>query len=210
MAPDHEPKAPGAALLADDEGGGPESSAFTRASLRRSVRRGFDATFWIFLVLAAVAGTACWWLLGPETFFATLHGDLTVLVEILPRIAAAMVIAGFVQVLVPRQAVARALSEEAGFKGVALAAGAGVVTPGGPMTSFPIVNALHAAGSGRSALVAYLTSWSVLGMQRILTWEVPLMGADFALLRAVVSLPLPFIAAAMARLVPPPAGEPKL
>ena len=34
------------------------------------------------------------------------------------------------------------------------------------MTS-PLVTALHAAGTGRSALIAYLTSWSTLGLQRI-------------------------------------------
>ena len=206
--PDSEPKA-GAALPADDENIGPAVPGLSAAALKESLRRAFDATFWVFFVLAATAGIACWWLFGPRTFFETLYGDLRVFVDILPRIAAALAIAGFVQVLVPRQAVARALGEKSGIRGVALAAGAGAVTPGGPMTSFPLVNALHAAGGGRSALIAYLTSWSVLGLQRILTWEVPLMGADFAIIRAVVSLPLPFIAALIARLVPTSQDKPK-
>jgi len=199
----------GAALSGDDESAGPDVPRLSGAALKESFRRAFDATFWVFFVLAAAAGTACWWLFGPETFFETLYGDLRVFGDILPRIAAALAVAGFVQVLVPRQAVARALGEKSGLQGVALAAGAGAVTPGGPMTSFPLVNALHAAGGGRSALVAYLTSWSVLGLQRILTWEVPLMGADFAVIRALVSLPLPFIAAVIAKLVPTSQDEPK-
>ena len=63
---------------------------------------------------------------------------------------------------------------------VALPNAAGMVTPGGPMTSFPLVNALHGLGTGRAALIAYLTSWSTLGLQRILSWELPLMGVEFA------------------------------
>jgi hypothetical protein len=210
LPPDREPKASGAALAGEgDEDGARDVPGLSAAALRASVRGAFDTTFWVFIVLAAVAGAACWLSAGRETFVETLHGDLALLVEILPRIAAALGIAGFVQVLVPRRAVARALGEQAGIRGVALAAAAGVVTPGGPMTSFPLVNALHAAGGGRSALVAYLTSWSVLGLQRILTWEVPLMGADFALIRAVASLPLPFVAGLIAKLVPAPRNEPK-
>jgi uncharacterized membrane protein YraQ (UPF0718 family) len=210
VPPDDEPKAPGADSPGDDNGSAaPDRAALSGAALRESFRLAFDGTFWTFLFLAAAAGSACWWVAGPETFFETLHGDVGVLVEILPRIIAAMAIAAFVQVLVPREAVARALGEKAGLKGIALAAGAGVVTPGGPMTSFPLVNALQAAGSGRSALVAYLTSWSVLGLQRILTWEVPLMGAEFATIRALASLPLPFIAAFTARLLPAAPNEPR-
>jgi hypothetical protein len=70
------------------------------------------------------------------------------------------------------------------------------------MTSFPLVTALHAAGTGRSALIAYLTSWSTLGLQRILAWELPLMGVEFAALRFVVSLPLPLVAGLVSRLLP--------
>jgi uncharacterized membrane protein YraQ (UPF0718 family) len=187
-----------------------DSPELSVGALRQSCRRAFDATFWVFLFLAVASGIACWWMAGRDTVIASLHEDVALLVEILPRIMAAVGVAGLVQVLVPRKTIARALSEEAGLKGVTLAAAAGVVTPGGPMTSFPLVNALHAAGSGRSALVAYLTSWSVLGMQRILTWEVPLMGADFAIIRALASLPLPFIAAFMSRLVPVRPDEPKV
>ena len=82
---------------------------------------------------------------------------------------------------------------------MALATGVGAVTPGGPMTSFPLVTALHEAGTGRGTLIAYLTSWSTLGLQRIVSWEVPLMGVEFAALRFLTSLPLPFIAGYISR-----------
>jgi hypothetical protein len=78
------------------------------------------------------------------------------------------------------------------------------MTPGGPMTSFPIVRALRDAGTGRAALVAYVTSWSTLGFQRVLNWELPLLGPELTALRAIVSAPLPIIAGYMSRLWPRP------
>lgn len=162
----------------------------------------FDRSFWVFVALAALSGAACYVVLGQEAFLASFHEDLEVFALVLPKIAAALLVAGFIQVLLPRDKVARWLGERSGFKGMALATGAGAVTPGGPMTSFPLVTALHEAGTGRSTLIAYLTSWSTLGLQRIFSWEVPLMGVEFAVLRFIASLPLPFIAGFISLLLP--------
>lgn len=165
--------------------------------------RAFGATFWVFAALAGSSGVACYALLGPDAFRDSLAADGELVLLVLPKLAAALLIAGFVQALLPKDKVAAWMGESAGFKGVALAAGAGMVTPGGPMTSFPLVNALQDAGTGRSALIAYLTSWSTLGFQRIVMWEVPLMGPEFAALRFLASLPLPFVAGLVSRLLPP-------
>jgi uncharacterized membrane protein YraQ (UPF0718 family) len=43
-------------------------------------------------------------------------------------------------------------------------------------------------------LVAYMTSWSLFGMQRIIAWEAPLMGWHFVALRVVSSLLFPVLA----------------
>jgi len=98
--------------------------------------------------------------------------------------------------------VARYLGDQSGLRGVSLATGLGFSTPGGPSTSFPVVAALYHAGTGRAPLVAYITAWSTLGFNRILIWEVPLIGMEFALLRQIASLPLPFIAALISTLLP--------
>jgi uncharacterized membrane protein YraQ (UPF0718 family) len=168
----------------------------------------FDRPFWIFAGLAGLSGAACYLALGPSAFFASLHEDLGVFALVLPKMAAALLIAGFIQVLLPRNKVERWMGEGSGVKGMAVAAGVGVATPGGPMTSFPLVTALQEAGTGRSALIAYLTSWSTLGVQRILTWEIPLMGVEFAVLRFLASLPLPFIAGLTSRWLPNDAPGP--
>jgi uncharacterized membrane protein YraQ (UPF0718 family) len=165
-------------------------------------KRIFDRSFWIVGVIALASGAACYTVRGPEAFFATFRGDLELVAMIVPRLGAALVIAASIQVLLPRDKVARWLGEQAGLKGVLLATGAGMVTPGGPMTSFPVVSALHEAGTGRRALVAYVTSWSTLGFQRILMWELPLMGIEFASFRFLTSLPLPIAASVVSRFVP--------
>src|SRR5690606_20214012 len=81
---------------------------------------------------------------------------------------------------------------------VVLACFLGVVMPGGPFASFPLVYALGRSGAGTGALIAFLVAWATVGFQRLLIWEIPFMGAEFALLRFIVSLPLPIIAGLVA------------
>ena len=142
------------------------------------------------------------WLRGPEAFFDSLYSDLQTLFDILPKIALALMTAALVQLLAPREFIVRWLGEKSGFKGVSIAISVGVITPGGPMMSFPIVSAMSNAGTGRAALIAYLTSWETLGFQRILSWEFPLMGVEYSMIRAIASIPLPFLAAWLSTLLP--------
>lgn len=50
------------------------------------------------------------------------------------------------------------------------------------------------------AVVAYMTSWSLFGIQRIIAWEAPLMGWRFGLVRVVPSLAFPVIAGWLVKL----------
>jgi len=158
--------------------------------------------FVFFAVLAALSGSLYFYREGGEAFGRVFADSIEFTVMILPRIGAAVLLAGFIQVLVPRDLVARWLGEKSGFKGLVVAAAAGIVTPGGPMTSFPLVLALFASGAERGALVAYVTAWSLLGVQRILVWEIPLLGSDFTLVRFAACAALPLLAGFIARKVP--------
>ena len=165
--------------------------------------RGFTDRTMIFVGLLALgSGLICYFLKGPEVFFESFSSDVGTFLSVAPRMGGALLLAAYIQLLVPRDLVARHLGEKSGSRGVALATGVGVLTPGGPMTSFPVVSALYEAGTGRSALIAYLTSWSVLGATRVITWEIPLLGMEFAILRELTSIPLPFIAAAISAFLP--------
>jgi uncharacterized membrane protein YraQ (UPF0718 family) len=126
-------------------------------------------------------------LLGARNGFA-------MLAFVLPRMVVALFLAGLMQVLVPQDLVSRHLGQGGGLRGLVLATLAGVVTPGGPMVTMPFMVALANSGAALAPLVAYMTAWSLFGLQRIIAWEAPLMGWRFVLARVVPSLAFPVIA----------------
>ncbi len=119
---------------------------------------------------------------------------------ILPRLIAAMLLTGMLQVLIPQELVSRHFGRETGFTGLVIATVAGMVTPGGPMVSVPFMVALSNSGAGMSVLVAYITSWSLFGIHRIIAWEGPLMGWHFVFVRSLASLAFPVLAGWLVKL----------
>ncbi len=155
----------------------------------------FDRSVLVLAAFAIVSGFACWWLKGMDAVLDSIRADFWLYVDLAPKMAVAFFVAALVTSLVPRQTIARWLGRQSGMKGVVFATGVGAITPGGPMMSFPLVASLAKAGAGRPALIAYLTSWESLGFQRILIWDIPLLGIEYTALRFIASIPLPFIAA---------------
>jgi uncharacterized protein len=122
------------------------------------------------------------------------RNGLAMLWFVLPRLVPALILAGMLQVLVPQEIVSRHLGREGGFRGILIASAAGVLTPGGPMVTVPFLVALANSGAAVAPLVAYMTSWSLFGMQRIIAWEAPLMGWRFVVVRVLPSLAFPVVA----------------
>ncbi len=138
-------------------------------------------------------------LLGASALRDGLKSDVYLLLFLLPRFVAAMLIAAFVAGFLPRDRVARYVSDRGGLRALMIGTAAGALTPGGPMTSFPLVRAVRDAGTGRSVLIGYVTAWSTLGFQRVINWELPLLGPEVALMRLASSLPLPIIVGVLSR-----------
>lgn len=160
------------------------------------------APFWIFAAVAIMAGTATWHLKGTQEVGQAMHGDFEVFLFLMPRMLGGMLIAGLVQMVLPPEIVSRWVGEESGVRGIIIAAAVGALTPGGPMTSFPIVVAFYMSGADRGALVAYLTGWSLLGFQRLLVWELPLLGPHITAYRILAVFWLPVAAGMLARRIP--------
>lgn len=118
-----------------------------------------------------------------------------------PRIPFALVAAECIGRLLPRDHVADLLGADAGPAGILVGSVVGWILPGGPMVAFPLVIALFRAGADQAPLVALLTAWSLIAVNRTLLFEVPMMGARFTLGRIAVSLPLPFLAGYLAALI---------
>jgi uncharacterized membrane protein YraQ (UPF0718 family) len=176
------------------------AEAASRTATGEPARRpnGNRVTLIVLSALAAVCGTAVYFLQGLDAVVRSLRGDVDLVVLMIPRLAAGVLVGGFIQVLIPKGLAAKWLGEGIGLRGLLLATFAGFCTPGGPMLSFPIVVALRAAGAGVPALVTYITAWSLLGVHRILQWELPLFGPEFAAVRFVASLPFPIVAGLIA------------
>lgn len=162
-----------------------------------------DHSTLIFIALALVSGAALWWLKGEEAFDSAALSAVMLIGMIIPIILIAMVISSYVRKLLPTAVVERWLGSESGLRGLAVAILGGAVTPGGPFAAFPLVVGFYRTGASFEICVAYLTSWAVLGLNRVLIWELPFLGVDFVLLRLLVSLPLPVIAWLLAKLLVP-------
>jgi uncharacterized membrane protein YraQ (UPF0718 family) len=111
----------------------------------------------------------------------------------------AFVLAGMASVLVPSQTVTRWLGHEAGLRGLLIGTAAGVLTPGGPFIAFPFLAVLLKGGASIGSVSAYLTAWALLGVHRVLAFEVPILGWRFVLIRCLASLGVPVLVGALAQ-----------
>lgn len=157
------------------------------------MRAGLDPSTIILVALAAGLAVVAY-LKDPGLPWLGARNGLAILWYVAPRLVAAMFLAGLLQVLVPQEVVGRYFGREGGFRALLLATVAGVLTPGGPMVSVGFMVALAHSGMALPPLVAYMTSWSLFGLQRIISWEAPLMGWHFVAARVISSLAFPVLA----------------
>ena len=148
------------------------------------------------LLLAAVAVVLAIlaYLKDPGLPMVGAKNGVAMLAFVIPRMVVAIILAGLMQVLVPQDFVSRHFGQGGGVRALLLATLAGMITPGGPMVTVPFMVALANSGAALSSLVAYMTAWSLFGLQRIIAWEAPLMGWRFVVTRVVPSLAFPVIA----------------
>ena len=148
------------------------------------------------LILAAVAVVLAIlaYLKDPGLPMLGVKNGVSMLAFVIPRMVVAIILAGLMQVLVPQDFVSRHFGQGGGVRALVLATLAGVVTPGGPMVTVPFMVVLANSGAALSSLVAYMTAWSLFGLQRIIAWEAPLMGWKFVWVRIVPSLAFPVVA----------------
>jgi uncharacterized membrane protein YraQ (UPF0718 family) len=146
------------------------------------------------LILLALVAAALAYSKDPGLPWLGTRTGLSMLWFILPRLIPALILAGMLQVLVPQETVARHFGQQAGMGAILLATLAGMLTPGGPMVSVPLLVVMANSGMALGPMVAYLTAWSLFGLQRIIAWEAPLMGWHFVMVRAISSIAFPVIA----------------
>ena len=119
-------------------------------------------------------------------------------INIVPRIALGVIGSGYIAAIIPPEVITGWLGPDSGWFGVLAAVIAGAATPGGPVVGFSIGAVALKVGGGTPQVIAYVVAWALFAFQRMILWEVPFMPARFVWFRAAVSLPFPFLAAAIA------------
>ena len=150
-----------------------------------------DAGFWFMFTATVVCGVFVLYHHGAHRALDGQSSGGQLLMATLPKMVFAFAVAGLIQVLVPADLISQWIGEGSGVRGLLIGTAAGALTPGGPFMHFPIVASLLHSGAGAGPIIAYLTAWSLLGLHRLVIWEVPLLGFEISLVRFAVSLALP-------------------
>lgn len=151
------------------------------------------------LVLAALAVFAQ--RRRPAAHAEARHSALTYLRNVAPRLPFALVAAECLGRLLPPEIVSGWIGAGSGLTGVLIASALGAALPGGPLLAFPLAIALMRAGAGPEALVALITAWVLIAVNRTLIFEIPMLGGGFAAHRLALCVPLPLIAGGLAGLL---------
>jgi hypothetical protein len=138
------------------------------------------------------------WQRGRVVLVASMREGSMDFINIVPRIAIGVIGAGYIAAVIPQEIIIGWLGPDSGWLGVLMATVAGAATPGGPVIGFSLGAVAMKAGAGPPQVIAYVVAWALFAFQRLILWEIPFMPARFVWFRAAVSLPFPFVAAAIA------------
>jgi uncharacterized membrane protein YraQ (UPF0718 family) len=119
------------------------------------------------------------------------------LLQIVPLLIFAFIVAGMMQILIPTEIISTWIGTESGFRGLLIGSVLGGLTPGGPYVSLPIAAGLLRTGASIGTMVAFLTAWSLWAVTR-LPLEMGLMGWRFTLIRLACVFFFPPIAGLIA------------
>ena len=119
------------------------------------------------------------------------------LIQIVPLLVLAFIVAGMIQTLIPQETVSKWVGTESGFRGILIGSAIGGLMPGGPYVSLPIAAGLLRTGASIGTMVALITGWSLLAFSR-LPMEIGILGWKFALIRLACVFFFPPIAGLIA------------
>jgi uncharacterized membrane protein YraQ (UPF0718 family) len=135
---------------------------------------------------------------GQGQHLVGLKSAFDMIIEILPLLVFAFIMAGMVQVLLPRELISKWVGAESGMRGILIGTIAGGFAPGGPYVSLPIVAGLLRTGAGIGTMVAFLTGWSLWAVAR-LPMEIGILGWKFTGIRVACTFFFPPIAGLIAQ-----------
>jgi len=133
-----------------------------------------------------------------EQHMTGLRTTFDMIINMLPLIIFAIIVAGMIQALMPKELLSRWIGSESGIKGLLIGTLAGAFAPGGPYVSLPIAAGLMRSGAGIGTMVAFLTGWSLWAVLR-LPLDIGILGPKFTLIRFLSVFLFPPIAGLIAQ-----------
>jgi uncharacterized membrane protein YraQ (UPF0718 family) len=156
-----------------------------------------DVVLWGFVaglaVMAAMRSRALAW--------EGLRDGAVDFLRLIPRLVLGVLGAGFLAEVLPQDLIVSWFGPQSGLTGLTIATVVGAIVPGGPVVGFAIGATALKSGAGAPQVIAFIVAWSLFALQRLMMWELPVMDGKAVWVRIAVSLPLPFLAAAIAMLV---------
>lgn len=151
------------------------------------------------IVMAAIAVVLLYigYQKGGEEHILGLKTAGNLLIQIIPLLIFAFIVAGMVQILIPQELISQWVGTESGFRGLFIGTVLGGIAPGGPYVSLPIAAGLLHAGASIGTMVAFLTGWSLWAVTRM-PLEIGIMGWQFTLIRLACTFFFPPIAGLIA------------
>jgi len=162
-------------------------------------RNGMLISTGIFAVLAVIL-LSVGYRNGQGQHIAGIKISATMIVQVLPLLFFAFLVAGMVQVLIPRELILKWVGAEAGFKGILIGSIAGGLTPGGPFVNLPLAAGLYRSGAGVGTMVAFITGWSIYALAR-LPLEIGILGWRLTAIRIASTFMFPPLAGIIAHVV---------
>jgi len=136
---------------------------------------------------------------GQGQHIAGIRIALNIMIEILPLLILSFIVAGMIEVLIPKEIISKWIGEGSGIRGILIGTVAGSLTPGGPYVSLPVATGLLRSGASVGTIVAFLTGWSLWAVSR-LPMEVGILGWRFTLIRIASTFFFPPIAGFIAQM----------
>ena len=141
--------------------------------------------------LVVICAVIAWRTGGPSRITQALTSGSALFLSVLPNLLLGFALAGFLHVLLPSELISRWMGAGSGVGGLLIGTAAGMVTPGGPFTHFPILASFLSKGASVGPICAYIAAWALIGLNRFLVWELPILGPRIALVRFLASVWLP-------------------
>ena len=157
---------------------------------RRKGKKGVDSSIWVMGGLTLVM--IIWaYMKGPDLPLRGFQATFGLLQDVWLPLLLGFCLAGFFDVLVPRELLVKWMGEQSGWKGIVIGWLIGLAMPGGPYVVFPIAASLLNQGVAVGPLITFITAKALLSPTRLFSWEAPFLGWPFAAARAIPSLLLP-------------------